>query len=195
MNKFHAFLVEGKTLIVRLINKTTTEYKKDKEVATLYNKDQVIGYNIFNVELPNKENGLLKYDKEIEALVNKALATINQQPLEMDDISKYFVIGYVKELEKHPESTRLHIAQVDLKDEVLQIVCGAKNIEQGQKVVVAKPNAVLFNGTWIGKGKLLKVDSAGMICSSKELGLTKESNGILVLEDSAVIGNTFFNEN
>jgi len=194
MNKFHAFYLDN-VLLVRLINKQTDNTKKEGDITLLYSGDTLIGYNIFNIQL-DLPKGLLDYNKEVETLVNDRLSKINQGPLEMEDVKSYFKVGYVKECEKHPDSNKLSVTQIDFgTGDLSQVVCGASNIAQGQKVVVAQPGAVLNDGTWIGKGKLLKVDSNGMVCSAKELGLAKESQGILVLEDNVQVGSRFFNEN
>lgn len=186
--KYHAFYVNN-DLLIRIKNKECTSYKKEGNISILYNGEEVIGYNI--LDFPVKlESGLVKLTDEINNEVNKQLQIINHDELEIDD-NNYFVIGYIKEIEKHPESKKLNICQVDIGESVNQIVCGASNVDAGQKVVVAKVGAVLFDGTWIKKGNLMKAESNGMICSSKELALTKESNGILVLDDTYNVGEPF----
>lgn len=104
-------------------------------------------------------------------------------------------IGEVLSCEMHPDSDHLHICQVDLKDQVEQIVCGAPNVAKGQKVIVAKVGAKLPGGE-IKAGSIRGVASNGMICSLAELGvdphlLSEESkNGIEVLSADAPIGHT-----
>ena len=186
--KYHAFYVNG-DLLIRIKNKECTSYIKEGNISILYNGDEIIGYNI--LAFPIKLNlGLVKLTDEINNEVNKQLKSINQSELEIDD-NNYFVVGYIKEIEKHPESNKLNICQVDIGESINQIVCGASNVDKGQFVVVAKVGAVLFDGTWIKKGKLLKVESNGMICSSRELGLTKDGKGILVLDDKYKVGEVF----
>ena len=75
----------------------------------------------------------------------------------------------------------------------MQIVCGAPNIEAGQKVVVAKPGAMMPDGMMIWPGTLRGVDSYGMICSARELHLPNApaKKGILVLPEDAVVGEAF----
>lgn len=194
MEKYNAFYLDG-TLLIRIINKETTKIEKHDNTVVLYNGDQIIGYNLFDFKVDDLKDGLVPYCKYVEDSVNERLAKINQGPLELMDVDDYFIVGYVEESSDHPESSKLHIAQVDLGDHKSQIVCGAKNIEHGQKVVVAIPGAVLNDGTWISKGKLLKVESNGMICSDKELGLSDVSHGILVLDANAQVGSRFFDEN
>lgn len=105
------------------------------------------------------------------------------------------VVGYVKSKEKHPDADKLNVCVVDVgQGEDLQIVCGAANVDAGQKVPVAQVGAKLPGGLDIKKAKLRGVVSQGMICSAKELGmndklLPKElQEGILVLPESTEIG-------
>src|SRR5437870_1509287 len=82
------------------------------------------------------------------------------------------VVGFVKSREKHPDADKLSVCIIDAgQDEDLQIVCGAKNVDAGQKVPVAMIGAVLPGGLQIKRAKLRGVESQGMICSAKELGL------------------------
>lgn len=98
------------------------------------------------------------------------------------------VVGYVISKEKHPDADKLNVCKVDAGlEEELQIVCGAKNVDAGQKVPVALVGAKLPGGLNIKKAKLRGVLSQGMICSAKELGLNdkllpkEQQEGILVL--------------
>ncbi|MED4753835.1 phenylalanine--tRNA ligase subunit beta [Brevibacillus choshinensis] len=105
------------------------------------------------------------------------------------------VIGYVKERSKHPDADRLNVCIVDAgQGEDLQIVCGAPNVDKGQKVLVALIGAKLPGGLNIKRSKLRGVESQGMICSAKELGLNDkllakdQQEGIMVLPEEAEIG-------
>ena len=80
------------------------------------------------------------------------------------------VIGEVLECVDHPDSDHLHVCKVDVKDEVLNIVCGAPNVRKGLKVIVAKVGTTLPGGV-IKKGVIRGVESNGMLCSIAELGL------------------------
>ncbi len=94
------------------------------------------------------------------------------------------VIGFVKECAKHPEADKLSVCTVDVGEEAdVQIVCGAPNVGQGQYVPVAKVGTVMPEGMKIKKAKLRNVESSGMICSERELKLSDEHNGIMVLND------------
>ncbi len=101
-------------------------------------------------------------------------------------LDKYF-IGKVLTCEKHPNSDHLHITTVDIgKPEPLHIVCGAPNVAAGQIVVVATIGAKVYDKDdcfEIKKSKLRGEVSEGMICSSKELQLSDDNSGIMVLEE------------
>ena len=104
------------------------------------------------------------------------------------------VIGEVLECEMHPDSDHLHVCKVNIKDEVLQIVCGAPNVRKGLKVIVALPGAKLPGGVTINKSMKRGVESNGMLCSIAELGLeskflsAEDKEGIHELPADAPIG-------
>ncbi len=94
------------------------------------------------------------------------------------------VIGFVKSIDKHPDADKLNICQVDIGSKVEQIVCGAKNVAEGQYVAVATIGAILGEDFKIKKAKLRGVESNGMICSSTEIALPKINDGIMELDNS-----------
>ncbi|MEY4507796.1 MAG: hypothetical protein RL297_2374 [Pseudomonadota bacterium] len=104
------------------------------------------------------------------------------------------VVGLVLSAEQHPDADRLRVCQVDVgQAQPLQIVCGAPNARPGIRVPCAMVGAVLPPGTdgqpfKIKLGKLRGVESQGMLCSAKELGISDESNGLLELGDAATVG-------
>ncbi|MBA2351738.1 MAG: phenylalanine--tRNA ligase subunit beta, partial [Burkholderiales bacterium] len=98
------------------------------------------------------------------------------------------VIGEVLSVEKHPEADRLKVCRVDIGSGApLQIVCGAGNVACGIKVAVAMVGARL-PGIAIERADVRGIESAGMLCSAKELGLSDESNGLLILPQDAPAG-------
>ncbi len=97
------------------------------------------------------------------------------------------VIGEIVEAAKHPDADRLQLCKVNIGKQVLQIVCGAANARIGIKVPCAQVGAEL-PGISIKQAKVRGVDSFGMLCSSKELGLTAEADGLLELPNDAPIG-------
>ena len=96
------------------------------------------------------------------------------------------VVGQILSFDRHPKADRLSVCQVDVGDGApRQIVCGAKNFKAGDRVPVALPGTVMPGGFEIKVSKLREVDSAGMMCSSEELGLGKGEDGLLILTPRA----------
>ena len=103
------------------------------------------------------------------------------------------VVGHVVECMRHPNADKLSLTRVDIgTGETLQIVCGAPNVAQGQKVLVATVGTTLHpvggEPLTLKKGKIRGEDSEGMICAQDELGLGHDHSGILVLPSDAPIG-------
>jgi phenylalanyl-tRNA synthetase beta chain len=105
----------------------------------------------------------------------------------------HVLVGHVLAIEPHPNADRLRLATVDTGGESATVVCGAPNLEVGQRIAFAVIGAKLSNGHTgapmeLVTAKIRGVVSAGMICSSRELGLSEEHEGILVLPHDAPIG-------
>ncbi len=103
------------------------------------------------------------------------------------------IIGEVLSKEKHPNADRLAVTSVRIgKDSELQIVCGAPNVSEGQKVVVVAPGTTITPDSGdpieIKSTKIRGIESNGMICSESELGIGDNHDGILVLEEDAPVG-------
>ncbi|MEA2256109.1 MAG: phenylalanyl-tRNA synthetase beta chain [Solirubrobacteraceae bacterium] len=100
-----------------------------------------------------------------------------------------FVIGRVLEAGRHPDADRLSVCLVDVGDGgPQQIVCGAPNVAAGQTVAVARPGAVMPDGTELGVAKLRGVESNGMILAEDEVGIGTDHAGIMVLDDGLAPG-------
>ena len=99
------------------------------------------------------------------------------------------VVAHILGCEKHPNADKLNVCLVDVgQREPVQIVCGAPNVRVGIKVPCAVVGAVLPNNFVIKKAKLRDVDSFGMLCSAKELGISNEASGLLELSFTAMVG-------
>lgn len=99
------------------------------------------------------------------------------------------VVGEVVAMEQHPDADRLRVCRVAVGQEApLQIVCGASNVRVGLKIPAALIGAELPGDFKIKKSKLRGVESFGMLCSEKELGLATESNGLMELAADAPVG-------
>ena len=133
-------------------------------------------------------------DQDLEALAVKITESgINIEKVITNKIDN-LVIGKVVSCIDHPDSDHLHLCQVDIgKDELQQIVCGAPNVREGLKVIVALPGAVLPGDFAIKSSKIRGVESNGMICALYELGLEEKTDetyakGIEELNENAPVG-------
>ncbi len=200
MNVFYNEKGVGDTLLlfVKDIELEKRAFSKHGDVVRIYDQDtkELSGFNIFHASKYGQivGTGQLEVNSEMKQLIQKAFsdnkADVNE--LQFEDQAS-FVVGLVKEKDKHPNADKLSVCQVDLGEQTVQIVCGAPNVEAGQKVVVATVDAVMPSGLKIKAAKLRGVDSHGMICSAKELQIPNapEEKGILVLEDAFVVGSQF----
>lgn len=99
------------------------------------------------------------------------------------------VVAQVKSSEQHPNADRLSVCQVeDGSGAARQIVCGAKNYKVGDKVPLALPGAQMAPDFTIKVGKLRGVESQGMMCSAKELGIAEDAEGLLILDPATPLG-------
>ena len=121
--------------------------------------------------------------------------------LELEEIRRPFdairaiVVGHVVERAKHPEADKLSVCKVDAgQGELLDIVCGAPNVAAGQKVPVALVGTTMPDGMVIKKAKLRGQPSHGMICSERELGLSDDHEGIMVLPEHFTVGRLLVDE-
>jgi phenylalanyl-tRNA synthetase beta chain len=102
---------------------------------------------------------------------------------------EHFVVGRVLDAHRHPDADRLSVCTVALGDgETTQIVCGAPNVAAGQVVAVARPGAVMPDGTRLKRAKLRGVESDGMILAEDEVAIGTDHDGIMVLGDGLVPG-------
>ncbi len=136
-------------------------------------------------------------DENLEELADKVTkAGINVEHVISNNINN-LVIGYVESCIDHPDSDHLHICKVNIGNEIKQIVCGASNVREGIKVIVALPGAVLPGNFEIKKGKIRGEESNGMICALFELGLEEKTEenynkGIHELPIDAPVGMDAF---
>ncbi len=101
------------------------------------------------------------------------------------------VVGEVLEVVKHPNADRLNVCQVNIGEaQPLTIVCGAANVAVGVRVPCARIGAVLPGNFVIKQAKVRNVESFGMLCSAKELGLAEESQGLWLLPADAPVGQS-----
>ena len=186
----------GDVLLIVIDNEAQATHIETKDdICVIYNNDKVIGINVFNisevVKFKNEGRIVLPSDTVID-IINARLEAFNIEKL--DYVTETgFKVGKILSVEEHPESTHLHCLKVDVKDQVLDIVCGAINVKEDMLVVVATIGTTMMDGTIIKPGKLLGEISNGMCCSPRELGIKIEypPHHLLELED-VEIGSDFF---
>ena len=139
----------------------------------------------FNLSVNNVSDLLTDIGLEVEK--------VNDYEFPSTDLSK-LLIGLVKESKKHPNADRLKVTKVDIGgNEDLTIVCGAPNVSEGQKVVVAPVGTNLITSTnesfKINKSKIRGIESEGMLCAEDEIGVGDSHDGIIVLNKKYKIGD------
>ena len=101
------------------------------------------------------------------------------------------IVAQVLEVVKHPDADRLNVCQVDIGTGTpQQIVCGAPNVAAGLKVPCALPGAKLPGDFTIKVAKVRGIESSGMLCSAKELGIAEDASGLLILPADAPVGQS-----
>jgi tRNA-binding protein len=168
------------------------------DVAIVKSADgEVNGYNLFQASQHVDVTGWNGPVELTVELVEQLQSILNDNGIEEDfswvDVTPKFVVGYVESAVKHPDADKLSICQVQIDQGTVQMVCGAPNVATGQKVVVAKPGAVMPTGLIIRPSALRGESSHGMICSARELNLPNapQEKGILVLDDEYEVGTAF----
>ena len=174
-----------------------TKEVKINDVVALYNKDELIGINIFNISkvIKIKAKGLIPLiNEDILNVINHILENANLEKLPIQ-IESGFRVAKIVDIDEHPDSEHLHICMVDIGDkEPLQIVCGASNARKDLACVCATPFTFMPNGQQIIPNKLLGIQSNGMLCSGRELNLEgyEGKRGLLELSDEYKVGTDFW---
>ncbi len=142
----------------------------------------------------------LKELVEIKETPEEIAELLTRSGIEVEGIIKNkigqtnLVVGYVREIVKHPQADKLLICRVVVGEEEKTIVTGADNVKEGHQVVVALPGALLANGMLIKEASLRGVNSEGMLCSAAELGLEvvklpeEARQGLYILPEMVEIG-------
>lgn len=183
----------GDVLIMKSNDEIGTSFKKYGDLVAIYKEEKLIGYNYFNISalFNDLKKGINYYpSKELIDFLNLKIKENNLEEIEI--LEPNFRVGLVKECQDI-EGTHLHLCKVDIKEEVLQIVCGAKNVTKDALVVVAMIGTIMNDGSFINKGELKGFDSYGMLCSKRELNIpTEEVRGLYLLDTSEYnIGDVF----
>jgi phenylalanyl-tRNA synthetase beta chain len=135
---------------------------------------------------------------DTDAPVDKIADTLTNIGLEVEGIEDKarelapFTVAYVVSAEKHPNADKLRVCIVDTGKEKLQVVCGAPNARTGMKGVFAHAGVTIpGTGVELKKSSIRGVESNGMLCSEREMGLSQEHDGIIELPEDAPVGEPF----
>jgi len=136
----------------------------------------------------------LKELVDIEGIEEKIPDALTNAGIEVEEVKKVkvdfsgVITSRIKTIRPHPSAERLTLCEVDTGKEILSIVCGAKNIKEGDICPLALPGALLPGGVRIEKKKIRGEISYGMLCSEKELGLGEDEKGIMILPEDTKVG-------
>jgi len=137
------------------------------------------------IELNNSPEEISNLLTEV-GLEVESIEKLGNEKSKLNDL----VIGEIKKIKSHSNANKLQVTEVDVGREKLKIVCGAKNIKENQKVVVAKPGTFIYplggQKVKISKTKIRGEDSEGMLCSEKEIGIGNDEKGIIILKDNKI---------
>jgi tRNA-binding protein len=164
---------------------------KKEDIVLLYGQDkEIIGINIFNASKKIKLNGhgIYKLDTYLKDNISKLETEL--EFIKDLKTEKAVVVSKVTKCEP-VKGTHLNNCIVFDGEKEYQVICGASNVKENIKVLFIKEGNYLPNGAYISKNKISGIQSNGMICSLKELGLEKESEGIHIVQDEMDIGTEF----
>ncbi|NLM16697.1 MAG: phenylalanine--tRNA ligase subunit beta [Candidatus Riflebacteria bacterium] len=132
---------------------------------------------------------------DIDETPEKIAEALTMAGLEVEEIIEpgknlqNIVVGKILSKDPHPNADKLTVCKVDInKGEPLQIVCGASNMKAGDKVPVATIGTKMPDGFMIAPAKIRSVESYGMMCSKKELGLAEDHSGLYILPEDSKVG-------
>ena len=149
---------------------------------------------IFTIEWLKDFLSTTKTANEITTKLNSIGLEV-EEDLPDEKVFEKIVVAEIVECENHPDSDHLHICKVYDGRETYQMVCGAPNARKGIKVALALVGAYIPNGDFrIKKSKIRGIDSCGMMCSEREMGISNEHDGIMELPDDCKLGELWVKE-
>jgi len=137
----------------------------------------------------------LKQHLETDASIDVIAEKLTDVGLEIEGVTdraaalRDIRVAYIEEAGQHPDADRLKLCRVNTGEKIIQVVCGAPNARTGIKVALAQPGAIIpIDGSKLKLGKIRGVESQGMMCSTRELCLGEDHDGIIELPEDAPIG-------
>jgi phenylalanyl-tRNA synthetase beta chain len=135
----------------------------------------------------------VEFDWSPEELAGKLIMA----GLEVEEITEVvpkfekIIVGKIINVKQHPNASKLSLCSVDIGDKIISVICGAPNVKENHFVVVALPEAVLPTDIQVSEEKIRGVVSEGMLCSEKELGISDDHSGIMLLNGNYQCGELF----
>ena len=179
------------TIILSIEDLEVNSTKEFEKYVELYNDETLVGINVFDEEFSKNFSEGFNYPNEANLkIVNDYFSDHNFTY----DYNKYLVVGKVVSFEAVKNSRNLNLCQVLANDTTYSIICGASNVEENMKTIVALDKAILPDGVLIKSGLVLNNHSDGMLCSKRELGLKQNPDeiGIIKLDDSEEVNTSFY---
>ncbi|WP_417827530.1 phenylalanine--tRNA ligase subunit beta [Thalassospira sp.] len=137
----------------------------------------------------------LKQHLDTDASIEVVAEKLTDIGLEIEDVTDRAAaladirVAHIEEAGQHPDADRLKLCRVNTGEKIIQVVCGAPNARTGLKVALAQPGAIIpIDGSKLKPGKIRGVESQGMMCSTRELCLGEDHDGIIELPEDAEIG-------
>ena len=132
---------------------------------------------------------------DINLTIDEVAETLTMLGLEAEistnfDELKEIIVGEIQAIKKHPNADRLNICKVFDGVNTLSVVCGANNVSKGIKIAFSPVDSVLPGNFKIKEAKIRGEISKGMICSERELGISDEHDGIMILDENAICGQS-----
>lgn len=178
-------------ILIDILDLEVDREEKFDNYTKLYNKDTLVGINVFDDLLAKEFEEGFNYPTEA------TLAILNiyfKEKLFTYDKDAHLRVGKILSFEPLKNSDKLNLCEVLVNEDKYSIVCGAANVYSGMKTIVALDNALLPTGAKINAGEVFGVASDGMLCSKRELGFIQsdEEKGIIDLLEDEEVNQSFF---
>jgi tRNA-binding protein len=171
-----------------------TEKKVSGSIVRLYNHNQLIGINLFDVPDTVTQSSTAGIQRNLTLQIRDYLRPILlSDGLDVDQYHSGFVYGEIVAIDVHPESEHLQVCHVNIASKTIQVVTNSTKVKPLHHVVVALPGGMLLDGSVIQEGMMNKVLSQGMFCSEKTLGIHPEIQvGVCIFQPPTKIGSDFY---
>lgn len=172
-----------------------THHLKKHSIVMIYHQDQLIGINLLSplTLFPNLKQGIIRHFTQLEMDALNQFLLKHDVNVVLPPFHSGFVTGEITHIESHPDADSLWICKVNLESTSIQVITNSTKVKVSNRIVVARPGAMLLDGQIIEEGLMMKEKSQGMFCSQKTLGIFPETQvGVTILPDNTPIGKDFY---